>query len=173
MPATHGDHHAHGQEGEAGHQRAEAQHDLHEERQEEEHAEDRAGEHEHDPVGPGPVAVGEHVQRGDRLRRAALVEDEQGQQGHGGAEGGEREGVGPPFLGGADEPVDERDHAQGGQQRAREVEVPGVALGLVDDLHCHDGYQHGDRDVDEEHPAPVEPFDEDAPREQPDRAAAG
>ncbi len=74
---------------------------------------------------------------------------------------------------GADEPVHQRHHAERRGQRAGEVEVAGVPLGLLDVAGREERDDEGDRDVDEEDPAPVEPLDEHAAGDQADRAAAG
>jgi hypothetical protein len=55
------------QEGHAGPERAVAEDGLHEDRQEEEDAEHRGAEQQHDQVGARPVAVGKDAQRQQRV----------------------------------------------------------------------------------------------------------
>ena len=80
----------------------------------------------------------------------------------------EGRGLGPAVLRGVDEPVDQPGHAERGGQRTGEVELAGLALGLVDEQRAEDRERDADRDVDEEDPAPAHPGGERAAGEQAD-----
>ena len=72
---------------------------------------------------------------------------------------------------GVDEAVDQRHHADHRQQRADDVELAGepFAVGQVEEAAHDQG--DADRDVDEQHPPPVEVFGEDAAEQQAQRGA--
>nr|WP_228563493.1 hypothetical protein [Catenulispora rubra] len=161
-----------GHEGEAGLDRAEAEHVLDELHVEEEHPEQRGAQGEHGQVAAGPVPVGEQPQRGDRFGRRALGDQERGEQHRGGGEGAEGPGVAPAVVAGPDEPVDQRGDAGRRGQRADQVEAPGSARGLRDAQRGQQHDRRADRQVHEEDPAPAQPLRQQAAGQQADRPAA-
>ena len=160
------------QEGEAGGERAVAEHVLQELGQEEEHPEHAAHEHEAGQVREGAVAVGEQPQRRDRRRRTGFDEREGRQQHQTDDERQDRALVTPSVGRRPHEAIDKRGHADGRRQGPGEVDAPHVPISLGQVATGQDEQDDADRDVHEEHPAPRRPLDEHSAGDQTDGAAA-
>src|SRR5918995_846286 len=143
----------------AGFERAEAE-ELEVDGEEDEEAVERGVDEERLQVGDGEVPTPEELEWEHRLAHAALDGRECGKGGDGGDEG-------PPVAGETaprafHEPVGERAEAHGREGRARKVEAPDAHLHRLvtaAETREHDS-ERGEREVDEEDPAPGDPFDE-------------
>ncbi len=98
----------------------------------------------------------------DRIRCLQLMHDERDQADRGNRDQGhDRRGV-PAVAVALFEHVLQRGHADRQKSDAKYVDRRLVRLeaGLLDDARAHDGDDHAERHVDQEHPVPVEPFDQ-------------
>ncbi len=120
-----------GQVGEAGVDRAVAEHLLHVERDEEEHREQRRADQEPDDVGARQGPEAEDPERHQRRLRASLDRDEGGDQRRGQAEQAERLQRAPARVGRVDDRVDQDREAGGDGHRAGGVEVARRRLGAA------------------------------------------
>jgi len=105
-------------------------------------------------IGSGPVAVCEEPQRGDRVRRPGLHEDEEPDQAHPEEEGDDGLGIGPPVRGGPHEAVDHTGHAEGAGEGTGDVEPTRVPLRVCEVARDENEQDEPDGKVDEEHPPP-------------------
>src|SRR6266540_1653030 len=97
--------------------------------------------------------------------------EEDREKDQGADEGGNRRRVAPALLRGADEPVDQRDHAGRRGERPTDVELARLSLRLGDVEGRDQGEQDADGHVDEQHPPPRQPRGQHAAGQQADGGA--
>ena len=151
-------------------------HVLHEQGEEEEHAEQRGADAQADQVGTGPVPAAQHPDRHQRMLAARLDDPERGEQDHGHRQRHDHLGVAPvrdPVHAGrgVGQPVDERGQAERGGDRARQVKATPPPVRFGQDPGSEERDHEADRHVHEEHPAPAGELDQQAARDQADGAA--
>ena len=127
-------------EGEAGGERAPAEHVLEVERAEQEEAEDRAGGGEHQDEAAADGAVGDPLDAEERLVDVQLVERERGEPGEAADPAEVRLDRRPAGESRLRDPVDDRGEARRRERRAAEVEAAPARLLRVgrDDLQRGD-----------------------------------
>src|SRR6476646_8129346 len=162
------------QVGEAGLDRAEAEHLLHVERDEIEHREERGADQDPDHVGAGDRPQAEDREGHQRRPRPPLDRDEGDQQQRRGGEDADRLGRAPAGVFGVEQGEDEGREAEGDRRRAGDVEGADLLLGVRfgNQARAQRGGGDPDRDVDPEDPFPADVFGQD-PTEQDPGGAAG
>ena len=113
--------------------------------------------------------VGEDAERQQRVLDPALDEDEEHQQDDAAARLGDGPGVAPAVVAvaGAGQAVDEGEQAAGAGDGAGDVELAGVALGLVEEARGEHRRHEADRDVDQEGQPPAVDVDAGRSRCEP------
>jgi hypothetical protein len=165
------DHHGHGQGGQAGFERGEAQHDLEVEGEEEKPAQEGCAREGSGDERATAHLVGQDPQREQRVIGTALDEDEEREQHDTQRDEDEHLPSGPTVLR-LGEAEDQGAEAEGHEDGAGHV-VPGVAVGLALLDHRNGGNDgnDGDRHVHEQAPAPAGVLGEHAAEHQADRSA--
>ncbi len=168
-----GEHHrGHREEGEPRQQWAVAHDPLEELGHEEEHGE-HAADHQHaGDVGTCPLAVGEEVERCDRLLGPQFGGHEGGEQCRAGHERGDGDRIAPSGGGRPHEPVDQGGHPEGRGDRPGEIEPTGSTFGLGQVARGQTDQDDADGHVDEQSPPPRDPGGQHAAQHQADAASA-
>ncbi len=119
--------------------------------------------------GPQP----EDRERHQRITLASLDRHERDQQHHGRGQADDRSGRAPADVDRVDDGVYEQRQPGGDGHRSGDVErVAGLfAAALAQDARGQRGGDQPDRDVDEQHPAPVQPAGQDPAQQDPGGAA--
>ena len=160
-----------GQEGEPCFERRVVQHALQVVAQEDEHGEEPGAREQGGEERTAPVPVADHPERQQRVAGLRLEEHERREEDDGDDQQHDGHRGAPAVALRLGEAVDEADQAQRREQRSGHV-VPGRARGpaLVHDEDRPDGGEDGDRDVDQQAPAPRDVLGEHAPEQDADRS---
>jgi hypothetical protein len=102
-------------------------------------------------------------------RRATLDRNERREQQQTARDSHQRDRISPARVGGAHDPVHERDHPEGRAGGAGDVELPAAALGLGEVARGGEHHRDPDRRVDEEPDSPRQPSGEHAADDESDR----
>ena len=158
----------HGQE--PGFQRRVAEDELEVLDEEEHRAVERERREGQDARRGGESRIAEHAQVDHRLGGVHLPEGERAQQHHREPEGDHDVGRQPALLGRLDDGVEQRHQREDREQRAQWVQRPvvGVARCRDEEVAEHER-ERADRHVHEEHRAPVEVLDQEAPEHRAER----
>ena len=162
--------------GDARPDRAVAEDGLHEQGEEEEQAEQRGRDAQHDQVGARSVAIGEQPHRQQRVGTAQFDEHERHEQHRRRDQRCQhlhvtpvRHTVGP--RGRLGQAVDEQRHPRGAGDRARHVDPARPARPFGQHTRRRHRHHEPDRHVDEQHPPPGGVGGQDAAQQQAHRAA--
>ncbi len=157
------------QGGAAGLQRRVAQDVLHVQGEEEEHRQEAGEGDQLGKVGGGEPLDAEDRQRDERVRAALLVDHERGQQREGSGELADRAGRAPALIGCLHQRVDQQQHPAGDHDGADDVEVRERRAASLTRNQPEDRaeQEHGDRGVDEQHPAPARSLGQHAAEKHP------